>query len=62
MQNIIVITVQRKWLERGSGHDSTGVFNIVGEPDTPCFQLYFRPPRMRSSRGLTSLPIPSSHS
>ena len=42
-------------------HGTRGVFNvrIVGAPETPFFQLYFRPPRMRSSRGLILLPIPN---
>lgn len=33
---------------------------MVEAPDTPCFHAYFKLPRMRSSRGLTSFPVKAS--
>lgn len=60
MQNILVMAMQRKQPETVWGNQGTwGMFDVrvVGAPEAPLFQLYFRPPRMRSSRGLILLPI-----
>lgn len=60
MQNIIATAMQRQRLERArSNHGTTDSFDVrvIGPPEIPFFQLYFRPPRMRSSRGLIFLPI-----
>lgn len=65
MQIIIVTAMRRQRLERVcSNHGTTDMFDVrvVGPPEIPFFQLYFRPPRMRSSRGLIFLPITSGHS
>ena len=62
MQNILEMAMQRKQPERAWGNQGTwGMFavRVVGASETPPFQLYFRPPRIRSSRGLILLPIPN---
>lgn len=59
--NILVMAMQPKQPERARGnHGTSGMFDVrfVGVPETPIFQLCFKPPRMRSSRGLILLPIP----
>ena len=61
MQNILVMTMQRKQETVWGNQGTRGMFDVrvVGAPEAPLFQLYFRPPRMRSSRGLILLPIPN---
>jgi len=62
MQNILVMAMQRKQPERAWGNQGTWAMfdvRVVGVSETPLFQLYFRPPRIRSSRGLILLPIPN---
>jgi hypothetical protein len=36
---------------------TTTLVDVVRAPETPFFQVYFKLPRIRSSRGLTSFPI-----
>ncbi len=65
MQNIVATAMQRNWPVKAlSNHGISGTFDVrvVGAPETPLFQLYFRSPRIRSSRGLILLPIPNRHS
>lgn len=42
---------------RNANHGTARVIGVVEAPDTPCFHAYFKPPRMRSSRELTSFPV-----
>jgi hypothetical protein len=40
-----------------ANHGTARLVDVGGAPDTPCFHAYFKPPRIRSSRGLTSFPV-----
>ena len=40
-----------------ANHGTGRLVDLVAAPDTPCFHAYFKPPRIRSSRGLTSFPV-----
>lgn len=51
-QNYVTISEKRY-----CNHGTARVVERVEVPDTPCFHAYFKPPRMRSSRGLTSFPV-----
>jgi hypothetical protein len=42
---------------RNANHGTARLVVVVEAPDSPCFHAYFKPPRMRSSRGLTSFPV-----
>jgi hypothetical protein len=40
-----------------ANHGTGRLVDLVAAPDTPFFHAYFKPPRIRSSRGLTSFPV-----
>jgi hypothetical protein len=44
-------------MNRNPNHGTARLVDVVEAPDSPCFHAYFKPPRMRSSRGLTSFPV-----